>query len=411
METLKGNANRSSSPEARGRCRGLIGAFLFLLAVSLASGRDVIALKAGRIQTVANGVIDRGIILVRGDRIIEIGPDVIIPPGTEILDFPDGFIMPGIVSPDSNLGVSGQSSLSEDEASRFPAVLGKNLADHRVVFSIDPGHPDYALALRNGFTTLAIAPPAAGISGLGVLATPGPRHLRDMVFEKDAFLKISVLINTPFRRMLKASLEGAQKGLKEGGGSDGTAGKGESLDENTEVFIRVVTGRIPLIADCATPNSVTYLLDAIAPYSRVRLAVRGGAEVYKAGTLLKDKSIPVILDPLIGEISSSINPYPERTNYVLKCLRLGLEIAFQAPGTAKEQIRIFDYLNRLRELGVDEETLIRGITVVPARILGIEARVGSLEKGKRADLIVFRRDPLDGAPVIEAVMAGGKVIR
>ncbi len=356
-------------------------------------------------------MIDRGIILVRGDRIIEIGPDVIIPPGTDVLDFPDGFIMPGIVSPDSNLGISGQSSLSEDEASKFPAVLGKNIADHRVVFSIDPGHSDYALALRNGFTTLAIAPPAAGISGLGVLATPGPRHLQDMVFERDAFLKISVLINTPFRRMLKTSLEGAQKGLKEDGGSDGTAGKGESLDENSEVFIRVVTGRIPLIADCTTPNSVAYLLDAIAPYPRVRLAVRGGAEVYKAGTILKDKSIPVILEPLIGEISSSTNPYPERTNYVLKCLRLGLEIAFQAPGTAKEQIRLFDYLNRLRELGVDKEALIRGITVIPARILGIESRAGSLEKGKRADLIVFRCDPLDGAPVIEAVMAGGKVIR
>jgi hypothetical protein len=397
--------------KARGHRRGLAGAGLFLLAVSFASGGDVIALKAGRIQTVAHGVIDRGVIIIRGDRIVEIGPGVVIPPGTEVLDFPDGFIMPGIVSPDSNLGVSGRPSLGEDEAARFPSVPGKNLADHRVIFSIDPGHPDYALALRNGFTTLAIAPPAAGISGLGVLAAPGPRHLREMVFEKDAFLKISVLVNTPFRRMLKASLEGAGKALKEDGGSDGKAKKAESRDENTEIFVRVASGEIPLIADCTAPNSVAYLLDAIAPYPKIRLAVRGGAEVYKAGNLLKAKSIPVILEPRIGETTSGFNPYPERTNYVLKCRRLELEIAFQAPGAAKEQIGLFDCLNRLRELGLDEETLIKGITVVPARILGIESRVGSLEKGKRADLIVFRRDPLMGAPVIEAVVAGGKVIR
>jgi len=400
----------------RTRRRGgqtIAAALLVLATAASASGGGtgrLTALKAGRIQTVTRGIIENGLILIRGGRIVGIRADQAVPGGARVLDFGRGYVMPGVVSPDSNLGLSGRASMTEDEASRFPAVLGKDLSGDHVVFSIDPAQADFALALRNGFTTLAVSPPAAGLSGQGALLTLGPPRLRDMILRRDAFLKMTVLVNTTFRRMLKTSLEAARTKIAAGqraGRSPLKAGPREADD----ALVRVLEGEMPLIADCPGPNAVEYLLDAVAPYPRIRLAVRGGPGLYKAGPVLKEKRIPVILEPGIDESVPGLVPYPERKNYVLKCRGLGLEIAFQAPGPVQEQIRVFHSLNRLRGLGVDEETLIKGVTIVPARILGVESLVGSLEKGKRADLIVFRSDPLDGDPVIEAVLAGGEIVR
>jgi imidazolonepropionase-like amidohydrolase len=101
----------------------------------------------------------------------------------------------------------------------------------------------------------------------------------------------------------------------------------------------------------------------------------------------------------------------DRTNYVLKCQGLGLKMAFQPPGGIQEQIHLFDYLNKLALYGVKKDVLLKGVTIIPAEILGMEKIVGSLERGKRADLIVFQNDPLENIPVIERVLSGGKWVK
>jgi len=148
----------------------------------------------------------------------------------------------------------------------------------------------------------------------------------------------------------------------------------------------------------------------ISGYPKVRVTVRGGPDVYKAGSLLKEKNISIILGPIIGSAQVMYERI-ERTNFVLKCQGLGLKIAFQAPGGIDDQIHLFDYLNKLFLYGVKEDVLLKGVTIVPAEILGIDKFLGSLEKGKRADLIVFKDDPLKNIPVIEKVMSGGKFVR
>jgi imidazolonepropionase-like amidohydrolase len=86
-------------------------------------------------------------------------------------------------------------------------------------------------------------------------------------------------------------------------------------------------------------------------------------------------------------------------------------MAFQPPGGIQEQIHLFDYLNRLALYGVKKDVLLKGVTLVPAEILGMEKVIGSLEKGKRADLIVFQSDPLEHIPVIQEVLSGGKRVK
>jgi hypothetical protein len=415
--------------------------FLFaaVLALSIAFSNSspvakekVVAIRAGKIQTVAQGEIENGVILIKNDRIAEIGAQVAIPPDAEVLDFQGKFVMPGIVSPDSNLGIYKKRKLETESFFKMPEPAGKNLAFYPVLYSIDPDHPDYSLALKNGFTTLAISPPPAGISGLGAIFRPEGDNFEDIVVKDKAFLKISVYVNTPFWNMLKGSLEEAQRLLddqkkkaeekakpKEGKSKDVAKDKGKdeaqkeepTISESAKVFMDVIDGKTPLLAECAGPDAVSHLLELLAGYPKVRLIIKGGTEVYKAGPLLKEKNIPLILEPGIDVRSGFFQPNPERTNYVLKCQALDLKLAFQAPGNIEEQIHLLDCLNELSQCGLKKDVLFKGVTLIPAQLLGIDSLVGSLEKGKKADLIVLKNDPFDNVPVIEKVFLGGKIVQ
>ncbi len=406
---------------------GILALLLFFFGLS--GQEKTLVIKAGTIHTIANGIIENGIILVRGDRISEIGTEIEVPPDAETFDFSDNFIMPGVVSPDSNLGIPQPSMDELLEAARSGPTV-HNLAYYPVLYSIYPEHPDYNLALMNGFTSIAVSPLPAGIAGLGAVIRPGKETLKDILVKDKAFLKINVSINTPFWSMMKGALEEAQKKIeeerkkkeeeKQKSEKDKKKDKDkerqeeskeeERISESTKIFIEVVEGKLPLLAECSTPDALSHLMALVSGYPKVRVIVRGGPNVYKAGSLLKEKNISIILDPIIGS-AQVMYERVERTNFVLKCQGLGLKIAFQAPGGIEDHIHLFDYLNKLLLYGVKEDVLLKGVTLVPAEMLGIDKLVGSLEKGKKADLIVFRNDPLKNVPVVEKVMSGGKFVQ
>jgi hypothetical protein len=408
----------------------LIGIMALLFFSGLSGQEKMLAIKAGKIQTIKNGIIENGVIIIRKDRIEGIGSEIEIPADAEVFDFSDKFIMPGIVSPDSNLGMP-QPSLEElMEAARSGPTI-HNLAYYPVLYSIYPEHPDYLMALKNGFTSIAVSPLTAGIAGLGAVIKPEGEALKDILIKDKAFLKINVYVSTPFWDAMKKALDEAQKKVeeekkkkeeekKEKSKKDKEKDKDkekqeeekeeERISESTKIFMEVVEGKLPILAECSTPDAISHFLALISGYPKVKVTVRGGPDVYKAGSLLKEKNISVILDPVIGSVGR-FRGRVERTNFVLKCQGLGLKLAFQAPGGIEDQIHLFDYLNKLSLYGVKEDVLLKGVTIVPAEILGIDKLVGSLEKGKRADLIVFKDDPLKNVPAIEKVMLGGRFVQ
>lgn len=413
---LKG---RKKSSLKRIYCCGMTVLLFLTFHPFLTAQEKVIAIKGGKIQTVTKGVIENGIILIRNQRIVEIGPQVVIPADAEVFDFQDKFIMPGVVSPDSNVGIFKLA-----EAYPISDTSGKNFAYYPVLYSVYPEDPDYLMALRHGFTTLGLSPPPVGISGLGTVIKPYGEKLKDVLIKDKAFLKITVFINTPFWNMMKRSLDDAKKKLEEQKKKqeEKKEEKGkkkkeeeeeekeeETISETTKVFMEVLEGKLKIFAECQTPAAISHLLELLSGYPKVKVVIRGGPETYRAGSLIKKKNIPVILVPsILTRLRWSI---AERTNYVLKCQELGLKLAFQAPGDVQDQIQLFHFLNRLFQYGVKKDVLLKGVTIIPAELLGVDKLVGSLEKGKRADMIIFKDDPIENIPVIEKVMAGGKFVK
>ncbi len=380
----------------------------------------LLAIKGGQIHTINNGIITNGVILIRDGIIEDIGQDVTIPSDAEVLDCSENFIMPGIVSPHSYLGIPPPSVAEQSAAARSGPVI-ENLANYPVRYSIYPEDQGYLLALKNGVTTLAISPRPGGIAGLGAVIQPGGERLEDILVKEKAFLKVNVYVNTPFWDMLKTALDEAQKkeeeqkkkaeDEKQEKDKDEKEAEEEEdkITESTQIFMDIIKGKLPMMTDCYSPSALSHLIVLLSGFPKVKVIVVGGPEIYKAGSMLKEKNIPVILSPEIRTVMRWSRP--ERTNYVLKCQGLGLKMAFQTPGGIQEQIHLFDYLNKLALYGVNKDVLFKGVTIVPAEILGMDKIVGSLEKGKRADLIVFQNDPLENIPVIKNVLSGGIYVK
>jgi hypothetical protein len=406
----------------------VIGIIVFATIVFCLEGQEkILAVKGGQIHTITGGVVENGVILISGGIIQDIGKDVEIPSDAEVLDYTGKFIMPGVVSPHSYLGIPPPSAAEQREAMRSGPVI-KNLADYPVRYSIYPEDPVFHLALKNGVTTLAISPRPGGIAGLGAVIQPGGDSLNDILVREKAFLKVNVYINTVFWDTLKRALDGAQKKLdeekkkaeerKEAKNKDKKKSEEtdkaeekeeEEIKESTQIFMDVIQGKLSLVADCYSPAALSHFEALLSGFPKAKVIVVGGPEIYKVGSVLKKKEIPVILSPEIRTVMNWLGA--ERTNYVLKCQGLGLKMAFQPPGGIQEQIHLFDYLNRLALYGVKKDVLLKGVTLVPAEILGMEKVIGSLEKGKRADLIVFQSDPLEHIPVIQEVLSGGKRVK
>jgi hypothetical protein len=419
---------QKSRTRAHLRLAGIFAVFmLFTCSLWLRGQEKLVAIKGGQIHTITDGIIENGVILVRDGIIEAIGMDVAIPSDAEVLDFSDKFIMPGIVSPHSYLGIPPPTAEEQSAAARSgPSIL--NLAHYPVRYSIYPEEPVYLLALKNGVTTLAISPRPGGIAGLGAVIRPGGERLKDILVKEKAFLKVNVYVNTPFWDLLKGALDGAQKKGEEQkkkaeekkkeqdkaksekkGEEEAEEEEEERIKESTQIFMDVVEGKLPMMADCYSPSTLSHLMALLSGFPKVKVIVVGGPEIYKAGSVLKEKNLPVILSPEIRTILRWSRA--ERTNYVLKCQGLGLKMAFQTQGGIQEQIHLFDYLNKLALYGVKKDVLFKGVTLVPAEILGMDKVVGSLEKGKRADLIVFKAHPLENIPVVEKVLSGGKLIK
>jgi imidazolonepropionase-like amidohydrolase len=137
------------------------------------------------------------------------------------------------------------------------------------------------------------------------------------------------------------------------------------------------------------------------------IAIEHATEGYKIADILAEKQIPVVVGPI----------FFSRTKYELRGMtprnpgilaRAGVQVAIQTDeGSATRYLTINAAL-AVRE-GMPEEAALRAITIEAARIIGVDGRVGSLEAGKDADVVVFSGHPFDYRTVAELVVVDGEV--
>ncbi len=404
-----------------------------------------IAIQAARIVTAEGDEIAGGTILVESGRIQAIGNDIVVPPEAQLLRFPDGVVLPGLVHPHTTAGLR---------------VVNENLPDVpyiSVLDGIDPNVPEFRAALRGGVTTLHVIPGnATRFGGQGAVLRPVGALPEAMAVKSPSALKISLAppsgetrmahmaqlrrtfdgLHTHLTRLLPpppagllssrpateaelAALIGAPPDWKS---LDWDRIPRDKIEEQRRPLADLVRGILPAFLYCPRAADVFKAFELMDAHN-IRATLILGPDGYKAVPLLIGRSGlgPVVIDPDLVQYEENPETGDERRILAARAFHdAGIPFAIQTRderggGRGSGQVLSRDPASvlwyqaiRLAQQGIPRADAVRAATIHPARALGLDHRLGSLAKGKDANLVVFSGDPFDARSWVDLVVIEGR---
>jgi len=377
----------------------------------------VIAIKGGKIYTMGpKGVIDGGIIVVDGDRIIAAGKRVTIPDGCETIDAGGCYIIPGLIDAHTHIGLEEEIYRVEgDDVNEAVDPLTPQL---RAVDGINFADIAFVDALRGGVTRTMSMPGSANIlGGQAVFLKHLAKNPAEMIYRQPWGLKAALGENpkrvytgqkkTPVTRMGSASL------LREAFYKAAKALESEEKDNKDswkqQPLMMVLKKEMPLLLHAHRADDILTAL-RIKDEFDFDLIIQHGTEAHLIADELLKRKVPVCLGPLFTNRAKVEMKEVDFRN-AGRLARLGIEFCFitDHPVIPIEHLRVCAAL-AVRE-GLDEDYALAALTCVPARMMRVDHELGTLEKGKKADLAVFDGHPFDYRSRIRFAMVDGMIWR
>jgi imidazolonepropionase-like amidohydrolase len=369
---------------------------------SAAQAPEPVAVLGDLVHTMAGPPLPAGLVLVEAGRIVAVGrqAEIQIPQGARVLRA--AVVTPGLIDARSVVGLSGLLNQKQDQDQLDPsqpvqpelrAVDAFHLEDPLVAYLrglgvtlLHTGHAPGALVSGQTMVVKTAAPgasPRVLVEELGVAATLGPT-----AFGADR--------KRPGTRGSQAALLRAELvRAREYAEKRGRAGaEPPPRDLRLEVLSRVLSGELPLIVAAQRAQDIRTALRLASEFG-FRLWLDGGAESYLLIEELRAAGVPVLVHPPMARATGELANATFRLAAILD--EAGVRWAFQAGYESyvpKSRVVLFEAAAAVGH-GLDAGRALRGLTLEAATLLGVEARVGSLEPGKDADMALFDGDPFE----------------
>ncbi|MEW6747374.1 MAG: amidohydrolase family protein [Planctomycetota bacterium] len=345
-----------------------------------------IALRAKKIYTGTDKVIEDGIILISDGAIESVGSRIAIPEGYELVDRSSSVVMPGMV--DVSTSLSAHGDLSEPTDAVTPLAHAST--------SFNPAHPDIARAREAGITTALILPSPANVVGgrAAIVKTGGPQGLPQLV-QVAGPLTLSVSRSALESDRLPTSPIGLHDLLRRL--------FAEARADKTSPLSGVASGQEVALVAAWSEEELEGLLELVMSEG-IHAVALGAIEAHDLGAELAKAGIPVVLGPFNLRSSERFLRLPAQLGAA------GVSVAFTsaAPAGHPEVLRLTAAL--AVSCGLDPAKALAAITRVPAEIVGLEKRLGTIGPGKDADLVVLSGEPLDLRARVEDVFVDGVAV-
>jgi imidazolonepropionase-like amidohydrolase len=300
----------------------------------------------------------------------------------------------------------------------------------RALDGIYPDDEAFGDARKAGITALGIAPGSANVIGGQIAALKtGGNITEDMTLSDYVGLKCAFGENPkrvygakgkmPTTRMgvtakLRMALMDARLyGERKAHHASSPPREGETrapfkTDYRSEVILRVLRREVPMRAHAHRMDDIQSAV-RVAEEFGLDLVVEHCTEGHLIAGFLARKRIPVIIGPLDGT-----KPKVELRNATMEGARkleeAGVSFAVMTDAPVKRVGSLVDDMRNCVRHGVSRETALRAVTAVPAGIMRLSGRIGSLEPGKDADMAVFEGDPFDFMSGVRATLVGGRAV-
>src|SRR5712691_3532494 len=380
---------------------------------------QTIAITGGRVVPIEGDPIDGGTVLLRDGKIAAVvGPGFAVPDGADMVDAAGKWVLPGFIDAHAHAGVAEEAEgwAGQDANERTDPVT----AQVRALDAINPADQGFRDAITGGVLAVNVNPGSANpIGGQTVAIKCWGRTVDEMVMRERAGLKSALGENpkrvygerneTPSTRLgtaavIRGAFVAAQNyQAKLAAAADDS--EPVERDLKLEALGRVLRREIPWRQHCHRADDIGTAI-RIAEEFGYDLVIDHGTEAHLLADILAARGIPVIIGPLLTSRSKI-----ELRNRSLanpgRLARAGVTIAI----TTDHPVVPINFLAHQAALsvkdGLDRETALRALTINPARIAGIDDRLGSIEAGKDADLVIWSGDPLNMLSRVERALIGG----
>lgn len=393
----------------------------------------MLVIRGGTIIT-PDKVIKEGSVLIDEGKIAQVGKDIAVPVGAKVVEAGGKFIIPGMIDAHCHTGVFADGvGWEKSDGNEMTDPITPHLR------AIDAIHPD-DMAFKDlreaGVTTINTGPGSANVIGgqTVVIKTCG-KTVDEMLVCAPVAMKMALGENpkrvygeqkkTPSTRMgnagvlrewlMKAQDYQDKRERYEQQLIDYKANKGNGKepepperDLRLQALGRVLKREIPAHVHAHRADDMLTALRIAAEFN-FRVIFIHATEGYKVAGILAKEGIPCVVGPILFS----------RTKYELRGMNpknpailseAGVKVAIQTDQMSAVKYILFDAALAVRE-GMDEQEAIRAITIYPAEILGIANRVGSLEEGKDADIVIMSGPPLHVKDSrVERVFIAGKQV-
>ena len=393
------------------RCRAWLGATvvgMLVLAALPVQAQDLLVRNATVHTASARGSLAHTDVLVQGGIIRAVGTGLSAPAGTAVIDAAGKPLTPALFGGITDIGIEEVSG----ESATVDSTL--KLADQ-------PLRPEFDVSLAYNPDSVLI--PVARLDGIGFTAL-GANSGGGFIAGQGGVVRLDGSADPigPLALYLRLGASGAEL----------TGNSRAAQWMLLEQMVSEARGRVPADSPHAllTPAGRATLARYLAGHGRlvvqvdraadirqllrwaarekVKVAIAGGAEAWRLAPQLAQAGVPVFVDAL-GNLPSSFDQLGATLHNAARLHAAGVQVSFAQRDDASHNAR------KMRQLagnavanGLPWQDGLAGLTRVPAQVLGVGDRIGSIEVGKLADLVLWEGDPLDVGHYAEQVWLGGR---
>ena len=362
----------------------------------------MLLIKNAHIKTMAGKEFENGCILIDAGKIVEVSDKIVCSPDYEVIDAEGRLVTPGCIDGHCHIGLDNEGM--GWEGWDYNEIVDPISPQLRAIDSINPQDEAFALAVRGGVTTAVTGPGSANVVGgtFTAIKLYGKR-VDKMIIKDPVAMKCAFGENpkncygksakkSPMTRMATAALLRELLFKTKRYMEDKENGKAPAFDMALEAMIPVIKGEIPLKAHAHRADDILTSI-RIAKEFNVGLTLDHCTD----GALIADELAEEGRSAFVGPSLSNKSKIELRnlsftTPAALHAAGVPISIITDAPVIPLQYLPLCAGL--AAKAGLDKEEAWRAITINPARQTGIADRVGSIEAGKDADIVIWNADPL-----------------
>lgn len=402
---------------------------------------QVYAITNARIVTVSGPAVEKGTVVMRNGLIESVGASAKVPADAVVIDGTGYTIYPGFIDALTNLGIQAQqqrpagggpqaqaqpATTAPASNSNYPAGLRP---EESVLDDLRAGEAQFDTARAAGFTTVLTIGRTGIFNGQSAVINLAGDSVSAMVIKAPFAEHFSYstlpgqypgsLLGTfsAFRQML-LDAQRLQK-LQKAYDANPRGMRRPDPDRSLEALYPIINRQLPIVINANSENEITRALD-LAKEFNLRLIIGGGQEAWKLASRLKAQDVPVLLSLNFPKRTTASSP--EADPETLEVLRLraetpkgaarlaqaGVKFAFQSGGTTT-LADFFANAQKAVENGLDKDAAVRAMTLGSAELLGVGDRLGSIETGKIANVVLVKNDVFAKDRFVSRVFVDGKM--